>query len=462
MSDTRASQQGLNMRSMHVGVVGPALAALLGLGCGLKALPTAGSQFGRSGGQAGLGGQSQGAGGQTVGTGGRTMGSGGQTTGTGGQTTGTGGQTMGTGGQMTESGGQTAGSGGRTAASGGQTTGSGGQTAGSAGRTAGSGGQTTGSGGQTAGSGGQTAGSGGQTAGSAGRTTGSGGQTTGSGGVSGTGGKSTPTGGASTGGSSGSAGASGAGVTINGKFVPKDNAIVFIHFGHSNMRGAATTPTSLTSYFFDTEDGLWSYKGSFALAKEPTAPQAGYTSAGPGMAILHSARGAVASTSDVQFISVGYGQGSATTVDYQKSGTYYPVFMGWAGQLKGNVTFGAIVIMLGVTDGEHLAANLVPGFPTRVAQIVSDIRADLGEPNLPVLFCDYEQNATGQYAITGAYGTVMVPLIKQLPGLISNLVLVPTDGIEMQDNHHFDLQGHKDWAGRVISLMQSNNWFPWK
>ena len=462
MSDTRASQQGLNMRSMHVGVVGPALAALLGLGCGLKALPTAGSQFGRSGGQAGLGGQSQGAGGQTVGTGGRTMGSGGQTTGTGGQT-------MGTGGQMTESGGQTAGSGGRTAASGGQTTGSGGQTAGSAGRTAGSGGQTTGSGGQTAGSGGQTAGSGGQTAGSggqtagsAGRTTGSGGQTTGSGGVSGTGGKSTPTGGASTGGSSGSAGASGAGVTINGKFVPKDNAIVFIHFGHSNMRGAATTPTTLTPYFYNTEDGLWSYKGSFTLAKEPTAPQAGYTSAGPGMAILHSARGAVASTSDVQFISVGYGQGSATTVDYQKSGTYYPVFMGWAGQLKGNVTFGAIVIMLGVTDGEHLASNLVPGFPTRVVQIVSDIRADLGEPNLPVLFCDFEQNATGQYAITGAYGTVMVPLIKQLPGLISNLVLVPTDGIEMQDNHHFDLQGHKDWAGRVISLMQSNNWFPWK
>ena len=255
---------------------------------------------------------------------------------------------------------------------------------------------------------------------------------------------------------------SGVGVNINGKYVPKEKAVVFIHFGHSNMRGAATTPTSLTSYFFNTEDGLWSYKVGFTLAKEPTAPQAGITSAGPGMAILHSARGAVASTSDVQFISVGYGQGSATTVDYQKSGPYYPIFMGWAGQLKGYVTFGAIVIMLGVTDGEHLAAADVPGFPTRVAKIVSDIRADLGEPNLPVLFCNYEQNATGQYAITGAYGTVMVPLMKQLPGLISNLVMVPTDGIEMQDNHHFDMQGHKDWAGRVISLMQSNNWFPWK
>ena len=385
MIDTHASRQRPNGQLTRIGVLGLALAALLGLACGLQAHPTGGSQASGSGGQVGSGGQSQGSGGQTTG------------------------------------------SGGRTACSGGQMTGTGGQSAASGGRTAGSGGQTSASGG-----------------------------------LSSTGGKSTGTGGASTGGSSGGGGASGAGVTINGKFVPKDKAVVFIHFGHSNMRGAATTPTSLTSYFYDTVDGLWSYKGSFTLAKEPTAPQAGYTSAGPGMAILHSAQGAVAATSDVQFISVGYGEGSATTIDYQKSGLYYPIFMGWAGQLKGNVTFGAIVIMLGVTDGEHLPTAQVPGFTTRVVQLVSDIRSDLGEPNLPVLFCNYEQNATGQYAITGAYGTVMVPLIKQLPGLISNLVLVPTDGIEMQDNHHFDLQGHKEWAGRVISLMQSNNWFPWQ
>jgi len=463
MTNTGAFQRDPSRRLTHLGAVGLVLAALVGLACGLQ------RESGGSGGRAGSGGQSQvtggqttAAGGQTTAAGGQTTTAGGQTTETGGQTTASGGRTAGSGGQTTASGGQTTETGGQTTASGGQTTASGGRTAGSGGQTAASGGQTTATGGRTAGSGGQTTASGGQTAATGGRTASSGGQTTTSGGVSGTGGKSTGTGGVSTGGSSGGGGASGAGVTINGKFVPKDKAVVFIHFGHSNMRGAATTPTSLNSYFFNTEDGLWSYKGSFALAKEPTAPQAGYTSAGPGMAILHSARGAVATTSDVQFISVGYGEGSATTVDYQKSGSYYPIFMGWAGQLKGNVTFGAIVIMLGVTDGEHLASNLVPGFPSRVVQLVSDIRSDLGEPNLPVLFCNYEQNATGQYAITGAYGTVMVPLIKQLPGLISNLVLVPTDGIEMQDNHHFDLQGHKDWAARVIALMQSNNWFPWK
>ncbi len=372
---------------------------------------------------------------------------------------GSGGQAPGSGGQTTSSGGQTGSSGGQTTASGGQTTASGGQTTASGGRTSGSGGATTGSGGVTSASGGVTSASGGVTSASGGMTTGSGGQTTASGGTAAKGGNS---GGGGASGTGGSSGASGAGVTINGKFVPKEKAVVIIHFGHSNMRGQASTPTSLKSYFYNTVEGLWSYKGSFTLAKEPTAPESTITLAGPGMAMLHSAQAAVASTSDVQFISVGYGQGSATTVDYQKSGNYYPIFMKWAGQLKGNVTFGGIVIMLGITDGEHLASNLVPAFPDRVAQIVSDIRADLGEPNLPVLFCDYEQNATGTLAPTGSVGVVMMPLVRSLPGKISNLVLVPTDGIEMQDDHHFDMQGQKDWAARVISLMQSNNWFPWK
>ena len=237
--------------------------------------------------------------------------------------------------------------------------------------------------------------------------------------------------------------------------------MTFIHLGHSNMRGQATTPTSLNSYFYNTEDGLWSYKGSFTLAKEPTAPEGSQTYAGPGMAILHSARAAVGSGSDVQFISVGYGIGSKTSVDYQKDGTYYPIFMKWAGQLKCKVTFAAIVIMLGITE-RHLSSDLIPAFPDRIAQLVSDIRSDLGEPNLPVLFCDYEQEATGDLAITGSVGKVIMPLVRQIPSKVSKLVLVPTDKLEMQDDHHFDMQGHKVWADRLIGLMQTNGWFPWK
>jgi hypothetical protein len=325
----------------------------------------------------------------------------------------------------------------------------------------GTGGATGGTGVQTGTGGSSTGGSGVPATGGQGgssATGGAGGRPPGSGGTTGTGGST------GTGGTMGTGGSptTGAGVTINGKFVPKDQAVVFIHFGHSNMRGQATMPTSLHNYFYNTQDGLWSYRNSaFTLAKEPTAPEGTMTFAGPGMAILHSAQNALQSGSGVQFISIGYGKGSATTVDYAPGGTYYTAFMTWAKALKGNVTFGAIVIMLGITDGEHLPSAEVPMFPMRVSQIVSSIRSDLDEPNLPVLFCDYEQGATGTLAPTGSVGVVMQPLVRMLPGMISNLVLVPTDGIEMQDDHHFDMQGHKDWSDRVVMLMKSNGWYHW-
>jgi hypothetical protein len=308
----------------------------------------------------------------------------------------------------------------------------------------------------------QGGGSGGQSGGSAGTT---GGQAGGSGGQAGA-----PGGGS--GGSSGTGGLSGAGITINGTFVPKEKAIVFIHFGHSNMRGMASNPVALRPFFYNTQAGLWSYQGgtTFILAKEPTAPEATLTFAGPGTALLKTAAAAVPASSGYQFISIGKGVGSDTTEDYLKTiggvpGALYQEFItNKAVQLKGKVTFGAVFIMLGITE-RHLPTADQPGYPGRVQQIVADIRADLGEPNLPVLFCDYEMNATGTLAPTGSVGVVILPLTRMLPSLISNLALVPTDNIpraNYEDDHHFNMTGHQLWAQSAIGLMQSKGWFPWR
>jgi hypothetical protein len=322
----------------------------------------------------------------------------------------------------------------------------------------GSGGVSAGTGGQVVGgSGGQPAGSGGVTGGQGG---GGGGQTGALGGSTGSGGNT------------GSGGASGAGVTINGTFVPKEKAIVFIHFGHSNMRGQASNPASLRPFFYNTQAGLWSYQGNniFVLAKEPTAPESTLTFAGPGTALLKTAAAAVSPSSGYQFISIAKGVGADTTEDYLKTiggvaGVLYEEFItNKAVQLKGKVTFGAVFVMLGITE-RHLPTADQPGYPGRVQQIVADIRADLGEPNLPVLFCDYEMNATGDLAPTGAVGVVILPLTRMLPGLISNLALVPTDNIpraDYEDDHHFNMTGHQLWAQSAISLMQTKGWFPWR
>ena len=72
-----------------------------------------------------------------------------------------------------------------------------------------------------------------------------------------------------------------------------------------------------------------------------------------------------------------------------------------------------------------------------------------------------EMKATGDLAPTGAVGKVILPLTRMLPDMIPNLVLVPTDDLEMQDDHHFDLAGHKLWSEHLIGIMQMKGWFPW-
>ena len=341
--------------------------------------------------------------------------------------------------------------------------GSGGQS----GAVIGTGGATTapGSGGQsspTPGTGGMTAtsGTGGNTAvGTGGRGPGS----AASGGASvvvSSGGATAPIGG-----STGTAGVSGITINIAGTIVPKEKAIVFIHFGHSNMRGQASTPASLNSFFYTTQPGLWVYNGQanggFIPAKEETAPEnTTTTTAGPGMAILRTA--AAAAPAGYHFISIGRGNGSSPSTDFVKGGLYYSTFMDRAMELKGKVTFGGIFVMLGITE-RHLPTAQQPGFPARVDQIIKSIRADLGEPTLPVLFCDYEQLATGTLAPTGSVGVVVMPMVRSLNPLIPNLELVPTNGpgFGMQDDHHFDFSGHKLWAERAIGIMQTKGWFPW-
>jgi len=253
----------------------------------------------------------------------------------------------------------------------------------------------------------------------------------------------------------------GSGVDIDGVRVPRERAIVFVHFGHSNMAGLAQSPDELRPYFFTTQPRLWSYQGGgrFVPAQEPTAPDPpAHLGAGPGMAWLRAA--APAAGPDYHFISVARGRGGATTEDYLKGGLYYSTFMDRAVELKGKVTFGGLFIMMGITD-RHLPPADQDGFTDRMAKIIADIRADLGEPNLPVLHTDYEVEATDDLAVTAPIGMKFRPQILQLPTRVTNLAIIPTDGTPLIDDHHFDMTGQKLWADRGIQIMIQRGWFKW-
>ncbi|MEO6603650.1 MAG: hypothetical protein ABIQ16_27450, partial [Polyangiaceae bacterium] len=102
---------------------------------------------------------------------------------------------------------------------------------------------------------------------------------------------------------SGTAGAaSGVTIALGGVNVPIDHAIAFIHIGHSNMAGRATSPTASRPYHFEQTDPhayMYHVGKSPELAIEPKT--AGDTAAaGPGTSLVKEA---VALAPNYYFIS---------------------------------------------------------------------------------------------------------------------------------------------------------------
>jgi hypothetical protein len=289
-------------------------------------------------------------------------------------------------------------------------------------------------------------------------------------------------------GASGAAGASsGVTIKIGGVDVPKENAIAFIHFGHSNMAGRGLNPTTTRPYFFDqTDPHGWMYhsatlapyvngaKAGFELAIEPkTAGDAdndrtGTMAGGQGTALIKEA--VAQGGSGKYFISLGFGIKSAYCSQFLPGALYYDKLITAAKELKGKVTFGAIVILLGITERHGTAADVM-NFPNCINQVTTAIRNDLGEPNLPMLLNGYEMGATGSLAPTQPFAQAIIPRIALVPSTVSNSAVIPTDNpliqIEMHEqfepdgDHHFTLDGHKQYAQRLIQTMKDRGWWHW-
>jgi len=252
------------------------------------------------------------------------------------------------------------------------------------------------------------------------------------------------------------------GVTINlgGVEVPKERAIAFIHVGHSNMAGRASRPNSSRAYHFqETHPRAWLYHPGSPpeLALEPNT--AGDTNnAGPGTALVKEA--ATLAAPDYYFISLGFGYPSAYCTQFLPSGLYYDQLIAGPLAIKDRVTFGGIFIYLGITERHGTEADRT-GFPDCINELVTSIRNDVGAPDVPFLINDYEVEGTGEFRVGGEVANAIMPQIARIPSTVSNSALVSAEGLGMQDNHHFNLDGHRVWVQRALATMQEKGWFPW-
>lgn len=256
------------------------------------------------------------------------------------------------------------------------------------------------------------------------------------------------------------------GMTINlgGVDVPSEKVVAFIHIGHSNMAGRSRSPMGSRAYHFtDTDSHAYMYHPGSApeLAIEPytAGDEDGIrgNTGGPGTALVKEA---VALAPDHYFVSLGFGQGSAYCSQFLPGALYYDRLIEGPKAIKGRVVFGGIFIYLGITE-RHGSEEDRTGFPQCINDLVTAIRTDVGVPDLPALMNDYEVGSTGEFAVGGEVYTAIKPQIDECPNVVSNFALVSAEGVAMQDDHHFNLDGQRTWAQRALETMRTKGWFKW-
>jgi hypothetical protein len=262
-------------------------------------------------------------------------------------------------------------------------------------------------------------------------------------------------------GSAGAPAASGVTITLGGVNVPKEKAIAFIHVGHSNMAGQARTPQGSRAFFYETHPHAYMYHAGSAPALAVEPKTAGGPGAGPGTALVKEA---ALAAQDYYFISLGYGEPSAYCSQFLPGALYYDALIAGPKAIKGKVTFGGIFIYLGITE-RHGNADDVNGFSGCINKLVTSIRNDVGEPNLPALMNDYEVDAKGEFVVGGAVATAIMPQIAKCPSVVSNFALVsadfPDNQVGMEDDHHFNFDGQRTWVQRAFQTMKDKGWRFW-
>jgi hypothetical protein len=258
--------------------------------------------------------------------------------------------------------------------------------------------------------------------------------------------------------------ASTVGVTIGGRFVPKERAVVFLHIGHSDMAGRATGPADLRSFMFETHPQLWVYQkgGAFRAAREPTAGDADSAGkSGPGMAIL---RTALARAPEAYLISIGHGHSGSTIgwcSNFRKGKPLYASFMDEALELKGKVTFGGLFTMFGITE-YHGGPSGLASVGDCIFGLLKEVRADLDAPDMPLMVGDWNQGGSDRYDPNGEYGRIVRPQLQMLPMRDPRTGLIPTNGLGMEDDRHLNMAGQKLWAERAFMIMSERGFLaPW-
>jgi hypothetical protein len=276
------------------------------------------------------------------------------------------------------------------------------------------------------------------------------------------------------------------GLTLGGKFIPKEHIFVFLLVGNSALTGRAPTPdvtvdprafkyilTNTTNcpnpcpplnswqpavdpLCYDVNNGGSSPKSG------PGDPLVKRLAVDPGMNCNYI--GALQLSGSGWVLSDHFS--SATTGDFKTMVTQ-------AKALMPNVTIAGLISMFNLVEVQNWLGtpSQVNNYLTSVITMVKGFRTSLGIDTLPYIHSGYPVLAGGDYALTGGKNSAgaqkIVQLIAKIPDSITRSTVLPTDGITIltSDGYssHYDHNGNVGWGNRTadtVLAMIKRHWIP--
>lgn len=132
-------------------------------------------------------------------------------------------------------------------------------------------------------------------------------------------------------------------------------------------------------------------------------------------------------------------------------------------ELKGEVLWGGLVVMLGICERKKETAAKT--FAADMVEFTSLVREATGRIDLPLIMSQYEKGASDDFAIDKHYGLEIARQIDSLPDLLENVVVIPTGwSIDrdkyMQDSHHYNCRGQHRWVQEAVRIIVDEGLIP--
>ena len=263
-----------------------------------------------------------------------------------------------------------------------------------------------------------------------------------------------------------------AAITLGGQIVPKEKMFVFLLIGNSAMSGRDPHPDTAIvpntwnfrlpnpGFAKDTIKDFFKW----APAKSPLCRDE--RSSGcqdPGTPFVQSLAKYYAShgRSYFHFGILQHSGANWQMTFLQRGRIYYDSIINPAKRLKDSVTIAGVVSMLSIVEGLS-GGTAVTSYVANTLKTVSQIREDLGMPNLPYLHSCYPVMAQGDYDTTHATVKSLMAVEPNVPKSVTNCVLIHTNGLSVYLGDgfmsHFDTAGCKAWGKRVADSVIAHNW----